>query len=280
MGLACVGSSACRDQAKEGAGPVPVEDDARTLAPAPAAKKGPVQIRNLRAIKGPAPDTLHLSYDRDPGFAVPMAAADRFTSLNHMLPGPLRPTAAWASLHLVLTDGTTTVIDAPRKSFGESRLVFRTADPGIRLVVLDKATDSEKESYGPLQAVYVASTPEARAPLKPTVPFPLTVDGVERGLAPDELASLPEVIDPAKGKKSWALSAFLERAAPKCQPTAVSVRSAKYTAEIAAADIERGYLRFNRRGRYRFALVADKRQEKGVRDVTGIDLRCAPQPAK
>ena len=258
-----------------------VSDDAtaspQAVAPTDAASEEsglPLQLRKLKALRGAAPDQIQLIHDRDPGFLVPLAAAERAGSINTMLPTKLQPSGAWETLTLVSVDGSITAISNPRKTFGEARYAFRAATPGIRLVVLEVDSEVEKASYGPLQAMHVASTAEARKPATPAKEFPVVVDGVTLALAPEALMALPTVPLGRTGKPAWRLQDWLTQVSPTCTVESLTAVAEEKTLSVAPSEIVDSYLRFNRRGLWKFVLAIEGQAEKSVRDVSRLELGC------
>jgi len=235
----------------------------------------PLQLRNLKAIRGPAPETIRFTHDRDPGFLLPLAAAERAANMNVLLPGELEASGAWESLSLVSVDGSVTTIENPREKFGEARYVFRAANPGMRLVVLENDSEKEKASFGPLQAVHVASTPKARQPTPPAKAFSLVIDGVTIALEPEALVALPTVPLARTGKPAWQLQDWLTKASPACKVASLEVVGAKKTLSVTPSEVASSYMRFNRRGAWKFVLAIEASPETSVREVTRLDVGCA-----
>jgi len=240
----------------------------------PAADQPPAQTRVAATVAVP-PEVIHLSFDDDPGFEVPLAAADRFGSFNRLLPPELREAGSWASLELSLADGTVQIVESPSTRFGNAGYDLRAAQPGMKLVVFDEASQSVKANFGPLAKIHV--TPTAAASSRPK-PFPIVIDGKQLVVDADQLASQPMVTEPSKHKDAWSMPAIVERLSPGCGLQGLSIVADKESLAVTAAQVQYGYLRFNRMGVWMFSLAEAGHLEhsKQLRGVARMAVTCTP----
>ncbi|MBS1118819.1 MAG: hypothetical protein H6Q90_1047 [Deltaproteobacteria bacterium] len=225
------------------------------------------------------PEVIHLSFEDDPGFLVPLAAADRFGSFNRLLPGELREAATWASIELTLADGTIQKLESPRSRFGEAGYDLRAAEPGMKLVVFDERSQAIKASFGPLAKIHV--TPTAAASSRPK-PFPIVIDGKQLVVDADQLASQPTVPEPSKQRPAWSLPTIVHQLAPGCALQGPVIVTAEESLTVPSGRANEGYLRFNQRGSWMFSLgqPGNMAGAKLLRGVTRIELSCRAHAKK
>lgn len=222
------------------------------------------------------PDVIHLSFLDDPGFRVPLKAMSKFESLNRLLPLEMRSAGAWASLELTMADGSERVLEAPREVYGEAEYDLRAAaagKPGMVLVVLDKQSQVVRARFGPLAKIHVTPTEDS---IPKPQPFPISFNGKESIVTPDQLSLVPTVAAPVNERDAWILTTVIKGLRPHCKVVGASVSSATESLEVSAAQLNDGYLRYNRRGLLMFSLVKAENiaGRKRIRDVVRVDVDC------